>query len=98
MVQIIHRMGRIGERIKFMEKILHIAEQIVAEIEGTKHVDVLVKTALGLTKSTKVSVGSSLIRIETNNLIPGDVYQKCRKTLCFSYRDIRHVHRISASN
>lgn len=58
-----------------MEKILHIAEQIVAEIEGTKHVDVLVKTALGLTKNAKVSVGSSLIRLETDNLISGDVYK-----------------------
>ncbi len=25
-------------------------------------------------------------------------YQMCRKTPCFSYGDIRHIHRIYASN
>ena len=31
-------------------------------------------------------------------LIPPSTYQMCRKTPCFSYGDIRHVHRIYASN
>ena len=40
-------------------------------------------------------------RMETNPFqfpLSRDAYPMCRKTPCFSYGDIRHVHRIYASN